>query len=129
MGYGITMIGRMNPYVSSMLNGIPTKYEEFVRDEINAVAKMDSAHWRISGISWNFIKEWCYDLVDEIADDMYRMTDLMYESDWDVIENRLQKNIIMDDDVENDEEVRKEVLKIFKSLYEVREYRRMFVID
>jgi hypothetical protein len=128
MGYGITMIGRMNPFVSSMLNGKPTKYDEEVKQEIDAVAKMDMAHWRISGISQNFIKEWCFNLIDEIADDMYRMTDLMYEGDWDVIEKKVQENIIADD-LEDDEEACEEILEIFKSLYEIRDYRRMFVID
>jgi len=124
MGVGITMIGIMTPFIQRMLEGEKTKYDEAVKAEVDAVRKMDSAHWRISGTAWTYIKE-DVDLIYEMDEDTFRMTDKMLTSEWDEIEKIVEKNFLNDEDDEEQEEI----LRIFRSLYEVRQYRRMFVIN
>lgn len=129
MGIGITMIGSMNPYLSNFLNGniadsllIPI----LIKEEAEAVNRMDLAHYRIGGGAYYFIKE-CFDLIDEIDDDMFKMTEKMREADWSEIEELVIENLDADD-IE-DEEIREEIMKIFSNLYEVRDYRHMFIIN
>lgn len=127
MGVGITMIGTMTPFIQRMLEGHKTKYDEAVKAEVDAVRKMDSAHWRISGTAWTYIKR-CYELIDEMSEDIFIMTEKMLTSEWDEIEKIVNKNLICDD-LEDDEEASDEIMKIFRSLYEVSQYRRMFIIN